>query len=285
MKRLNNTSELDSKDVSKAREKQQTIYFLKKQRLERRQKKGTVLEPHAFEKIIEECVHLTEADKQQLLTTKWAGVRVRPVWLKTFERLADRYNLLLKEKNDNVLNPSPKPLPRLFRVQGDVAKAFYIHAACAQIKDRYKMTLHPDALPFDNALLSPDDQMSLLDFKPALTRCIILGRGYLNGHPVTKVQLEPHTGRRHQLRLHMVVAGNPIVGDISYESPSNPKDICPRMCLHAYKLSLTLVGGRREFVAPDPFQEVYTNENTKEKTFVAKIPGKKMSPFSSHGLY
>jgi 23S rRNA-/tRNA-specific pseudouridylate synthase len=33
---------------------------------------------------------------------------------------------------------------------------------------------------------------------------------------VTKVRLLPHTGRRHQLRVHSMCLGHPIVGDFTY---------------------------------------------------------------------
>lgn len=50
------------------------------------------------------------------------------------------------------------------------------------------------------------------------------------------VQLEPKTGRRHQLRKHMASIGNPILGDKDYGIPGlilNGKGLY----LHAYTLS------------------------------------------------
>jgi 23S rRNA-/tRNA-specific pseudouridylate synthase len=75
------------------------------------------------------------------------------------------------------------------------------------------------------------------------------------------------------LRLHKVIVGCPIGGDIPYQHPSNPENVFRRMCLHAYKLSFVLIGGEREIVAPDPFLESSHNEDTETKSCRVKIPG------------
>ena len=54
------------------------------------------------------------------------------------------------------------------------------------------------------------------------------------------VYLKPYTGRTHQLRLHMLHIGNPIVGDLLY-APGMPQE--DRMYLHAHSLTLTLLNG------------------------------------------
>jgi len=46
------------------------------------------------------------------------------------------------------------------------------------------------------------------------------------------VELIPHSGRTHQLRLHMLQLGNPILGDALYGTES----LAPRLQLHAYSL-------------------------------------------------
>ena len=61
------------------------------------------------------------------------------------------------------------------------------------------------------------------------------------------VKLQPKTGRTHQLRVHMVHIGHPIVGDIVYGKSTQ------RMFLHAYQLELTAPNGERmTFTAPIP---------------------------------
>lgn len=53
--------------------------------------------------------------------------------------------------------------------------------------------------------------------------------------PVTKVLLQPITGRRHQLRIHLRACGHAIVGDVTYAQADHDK---PRMILHAWRLAL-----------------------------------------------
>ncbi|KAK7250331.1 pseudouridine synthase [Aureococcus anophagefferens] len=61
------------------------------------------------------------------------------------------------------------------------------------------------------------------------------------------------TGRSHQLRVHCLAAGHPIVGDPLYGPP--PADHEPRLCLHAAELDLTHpgTGDRVTFASPAPF--------------------------------
>lgn len=86
---------------------------------------------------------------------------------------------------------------------------------------------------------------------PAKTTVYIVGHGSYNSKPVTKVRVMPHTGRRHQIRLHCLALGHPVVGDASY-APLDPRD--SRMMLHASRLTLTFGdNGHLDVIAPDPF--------------------------------
>jgi tRNA pseudouridine32 synthase / 23S rRNA pseudouridine746 synthase len=69
----------------------------------------------------------------------------------------------------------------------------------------------------------------------------------------TRVRLTPHTGRSHQLRVHMLALGHPILGDQIY-APDTTRDH-PRLMLHAETLSLhhPATGQRVTFTAPTPF--------------------------------
>lgn len=53
----------------------------------------------------------------------------------------------------------------------------------------------------------------------------------------TRVNLIPHTGRGHQLRLHMAAIGHPILGD-TLHAPEIIGLATPRLCLHAAELEL-----------------------------------------------
>jgi 23S rRNA pseudouridine1911/1915/1917 synthase len=63
----------------------------------------------------------------------------------------------------------------------------------------------------------------------------------------TLVVLKPHTGRTHQLRVHMHYIGTPILGDKVYGKAAD------RLYLHASSLEITIPGGERKtFHAPIP---------------------------------
>jgi hypothetical protein len=52
----------------------------------------------------------------------------------------------------------------------------------------------------------------------------------------TLVELEPVTGRTHQLRVHMQSIGHPMLGDALY-APAPVRAQCPRLMLHAQSLA------------------------------------------------
>ncbi|MDH5393267.1 MAG: RluA family pseudouridine synthase [Gammaproteobacteria bacterium] len=68
--------------------------------------------------------------------------------------------------------------------------------------------------------------------KSALTHWKILHR-YPNA--TSRVELKPHTGRSHQLRLHMLSLGHPILGDNLYGT-TETHAMSPRLLLHASEL-------------------------------------------------
>ncbi len=68
--------------------------------------------------------------------------------------------------------------------------------------------------------------------KPALTEWRVLR----HEENATRVRLFPRTGRSHQLRVHMLAIGHPILGDPFYAS-GEARD-APRLMLHAESLRL-----------------------------------------------
>lgn len=71
--------------------------------------------------------------------------------------------------------------------------------------------------------------------KPALTRWRVLSRQPAEG--TSRIELEPVTGRSHQLRVHLLSIGHPIVGDELY-APEPWRRAAPRLLLHACHLAL-----------------------------------------------
>ena len=77
--------------------------------------------------------------------------------------------------------------------------------------------------------------------KPALTRW----RAISHEGQSTRVELEPVTGRTHQLRVHLMAIGHPIAGDALYGDAGS----APRLLLHACELSV----GALTVKSPAPF--------------------------------
>jgi tRNA pseudouridine32 synthase / 23S rRNA pseudouridine746 synthase len=88
-----------------------------------------------------------------------------------------------------------------------------------------------------------------LDGKPAQTDWQVIDRSDTE----TRVRLTPHTGRSHQLRVHMLALGHPILGDQIY-APETKADH-PRLMLHAETLTLhhPTTKAPVTFAAPVPF--------------------------------
>ncbi len=70
----------------------------------------------------------------------------------------------------------------------------------------------------------------------------------------TRVELQPLTGRSHQLRVHLMALGHPICGDTLY-ADDRPGAASARLMLHARVLALDdpCTGLRQCFSCPTPF--------------------------------
>lgn len=98
--------------------------------------------------------------------------------------------------------------------------------------------------------------------RPRQKICFELGKSAVTFYEVlerlpnncTRVKLTPVTGRSHQLRLHMLALGHPILGDKFYAHPQ-AKAMASRLCLHAQSLQIhhPLTGESMQFSADVPF--------------------------------
>jgi len=85
--------------------------------------------------------------------------------------------------------------------------------------------------------------------QPAFTRWRVLGRGMWRGAPVAWLEMQPRTGRTHQLRVHAAAQNWPILGDPIYGAKA---DIA--LQLLARKIVVPLIKGKPpiEVEAPVP---------------------------------
>jgi RluA family pseudouridine synthase len=67
----------------------------------------------------------------------------------------------------------------------------------------------------------------------------------------TLLRVEPATGRRHQIRVHLYHIGHPILGDLRYGEKARQARF-PRLMLHAQSLDFALPSGERVAIASPP---------------------------------
>ena len=86
--------------------------------------------------------------------------------------------------------------------------------------------------------------------KRSLTRWRVLA----HDATTTRVELEPVTGRAHQLRVHLCAIGHPILGDALYADAA-VRDAAPRLLLHAATLAFVHphAGAALSFESTPPF--------------------------------
>jgi len=88
--------------------------------------------------------------------------------------------------------------------------------------------------------------------REAVTTWKLIRKGLWDGRKVAVMEMHPHTGRTHQIRVHLSYKDYPIVGDKLYNrGRSSP---APRQMLHARRISFPhpVTGERMEFEAPIP---------------------------------
>jgi 23S rRNA pseudouridine1911/1915/1917 synthase len=90
---------------------------------------------------------------------------------------------------------------------------------------------------------------------PARTRYAVRARG----RGLSRLDLFPETGRRHQLRAHLAALGHPILGDAAYGAPEPPSGapvLAPgRHALHAAALAFEHPVSARPLALEAPLPE------------------------------
>ena len=98
----------------------------------------------------------------------------------------------------------------------------------------------------------PRQMVDAVRGKPSRTRWRVLSRDV--ERRCTRVELEPVTGRSHQLRVHLQAIGHPILGDTLYAPPALA-GASPRLLLHASRLQLAhpTAGHALDLLSAPPF--------------------------------
>ncbi len=125
----------------------------------------------------------------------------------------------------------------------------YVAVVAGQPADEFGEIALPLAADWPNR---PRQKVDLERGKASLTRWRVLERDTVRG--LARLELEPLTGRSHQLRVHLSALGHAIVGDALYAAP----EVCalaPRLLLHASGLGFEQPssGSRLHFADLVPF--------------------------------
>lgn len=138
--------------------------------------------------------------------------------------------------------------------QGFLGQEFERRRAQKTYIARLQGSLTPDSGTVDLPLGSdwdyrPRQKIDHQNGRPALTDWQVIDRSA----DETRIRLTPHTGRSHQLRVHMLALGHPILGDQIYAPETTMQH--GRLMLHAETLALhhPTTGDWLGFSAPCPF--------------------------------
>lgn len=106
----------------------------------------------------------------------------------------------------------------------------------------------------EDAANRPRQIVDPLHGRRALTRYRVLARLGEGADAHTRVVLKPVTGRAHQLRVHLLTLGHPILGDRLY-APAERAACFERMHLHAARIAFIHPRTRvpLQFESPVPF--------------------------------
>ena len=110
----------------------------------------------------------------------------------------------------------------MFRERGIEKR--YIAVIAGELRQAGEIAL-PLSIDWPNR---PKQKVDLVEGKPSLTRYRLLSQD----SGASRVELEPVTGRTHQLRVHLAALGHPILGDALYGDAKSAQ----RLLLHASEL-------------------------------------------------
>ncbi len=131
----------------------------------------------------------------------------------------------------------------LFARGGAMQRALSVMFEAREVVKHYEAVVDgwvaQDAGEIDLPLLAdwpqrPRQKVDHVQGKPSLTRFRVLRRDPATHS--TRLALQPLTGRTHQLRVHLLAIGHPIVGDALYATHDEPT--VTRLMLHATRLEL-----------------------------------------------
>ncbi len=164
-----------------------------------------------------------------------------------------------------VIAKTPRALRRLSRAFAE-----------REIEKTYLALVHGWPVPASSVIKTPfgrhptdRKKMAVLRIdngREAVTAYRVLQQGWRNGQKAALVQVRLHTGRTHQIRVHMSHMGYPLLGERLYNRGRAPD--ADRQMLHAWKLAFLHpeTGEEMSFETPPPPDFIAVLDSfTKEK--------------------
>ena len=175
-------------------------------------------------------------DENVLVLDKPAGINADDIALRVHRLDKDTSGVLLVAKNNKALEFLQK------QFQNREVKKRYVALVLGNLKDKegtIKTLLgrSPSDRRKQKVFLAHDPEAQ--GKRPAITKYKVLQR--FGNYDL--IEVEPLTGRKHQIRTHMAYLGHPIAGDKLYgfKNQPTPKGLT-RQFLHAVSLEIKLPG-------------------------------------------
>lgn len=130
-------------------------------------------------------------------------------------------------------------IPLSYEAQKSISRQFELRSTDKQYVAVVHGIIKDDSGIIDLPLICdwPNRPKQMVDHengKPAQTKFRVLARN--TSQNSTRVELKPITGRSHQLRVHMLALGHPILGDRFYAT-GDALNASKRLLLHAQSIS------------------------------------------------
>tara|TARA_B100001093_G_scaffold488789_1_gene526324 strand:- start:1775 stop:2662 length:888 start_codon:yes stop_codon:yes gene_type:complete len=210
-------------------------------------------------------------DESMAVIHKPAGFTVSGNYYKTIQN-ALPYNLSVSKEQDALI--LPRPVHRLDKLTSGLLLVAKTRSAQINLGQQFEtqqisktyVALVKGKLEGEGVLDSSIDQQKAKTFYNSIRVEQSLSYNY-----VTLVELQPKTGRTHQLRIHMAEIGHPIVGDAvhDFEKILKGKGLFLTACKVSFIHPVSLLNQTFEISLPSKFDALLKREKRRWKKFHA----------------